>query len=144
MSTSSPDDAKTLASRKALEGFIGLIEKGDVHGAFERYTTETYTQHMTGVAPGREGAIAYVQDELVRGGTASLIGFVAEGNMVGIHMRQTFADGSPERDVIELWRVEDGRLAEHWGATQAVSTAGDSGGLMSHRAERNGLQRPGG
>jgi predicted SnoaL-like aldol condensation-catalyzing enzyme len=126
MSTSSPD-AKTLASRKALEGFIGLLEKGDVRGAFEQYTTETYTQHMTGVAPGREGAIAYVQDELVRGGTPTLFGFVAEGNMVGIHMRQTFADGSPERDVIELWRVENGRLAEHWGATQVVSTDGESG-----------------
>lgn len=116
-------DAETNASRAALEGFTGLLGKGDVRGAFEQYTTETYTQHMTGVAPGREGAIAHIEDELARGGAASLLGFVAEGNMVAIHMRQTFTDGSPERDVIELWRVEDGRLAEHWGATQAVSAA---------------------
>lgn len=116
-------DAQRKASRAALEGFIGLVEKGDVRGAFEQFTTETYTQHMSGVSPGREGAIAYLEDELARGGSASLFGFVAEGNMVAIHMRQTFTDGSPVRDVIELWRVENGRLAEHWGASQAVSAA---------------------
>lgn len=119
-------DAQTKASRAALEGFIALVAKGDVRGAFEQYTTETYTQHMDGVSPGREGAIAYLEDEIARGGTASLSGFVAEGNMVAIHMRQKFTDGSPDREVIEFWRVENGRLAEHWGASQPVPAADDA------------------
>lgn len=120
-------DAQTNASRAALEGFIALIAKGDIRGAFEQYTTETYTQHMEGVSPGREGAIAYLEDEIARGGTASLSGFVAEGNMVAIHMRQKFTDGSPDREVIEFWRVENGRLAEHWGASQPIPVAADAG-----------------
>lgn len=114
-------DVDTAKSRAALEGFIRLLNKGDVSGAFERYTTDDYTQHMAGVAPGRAGAVAYVEDELKRGGTVAVLGFVAQGKMAGLHIRQTFADGS-ECEVIELWRVENGRLAEHWGASQPANT----------------------
>lgn len=112
--------AATAASRKALEGFIGLLDKRDVRGAVEQFTTEGYTQHMAGVAPGRAGAIAFIEDEFARGGRASLLGMVADGNMVGIHIRQTFTDGSPDREVIEIWRVENGKLAEHWGVAQPL------------------------
>lgn len=111
-------DVETEASRKALEGFVGLLEKGDVRGAIEQYTTENYTQHMAGVAPGRAGAVAHIEKEIASGGKVHLLGIVARGNMVGLHMRQTFGDGTPPREVIEIWRVEAGRLAEHWGIAQ--------------------------
>lgn len=117
---SSAHEIETEASRKALEGFIGLLGKGDVAGAFENYTTENYTQHMTGVAPGRAGAIAYIQDEFARGANTSVLGLVADGKLVGLHLRQQFKDGSPSVEVIELWRVENGRLAEHWGAKKEL------------------------
>lgn len=118
--TVSSHEAETEASRKALEGFISFVSKGDVEGAFANYTTKNYTQHMSGIAPGRDGAIAYIKDELARGGNTSVVGFVADGNLVGVHLRQVFTDGSPPAEVIELWRVENGKLAEHWGAKKNV------------------------
>lgn len=115
MTASPASDPETEASRRALEGFIELVGKGDVQGAVERYASPSYTQHMPGVTPGRDGAVAYIQSELARGGRASIIKVIAQGKLVALHMRQTFTDGSPDREIIEMWRVENGKLAEHWG-----------------------------
>lgn len=113
-------DAETAASRKALQGFVELVGKGEIRAAFDRYTTATYTQHEAGVGPGRESAIAYIDRERERGARVTLVGVVANGNMVGLHLRRDFADGSPSSEVIEIWRVENGKLAEHWGIAQDI------------------------
>lgn len=119
-------DTETEASRRALQGFVDLVGKGEIRAAFARYATETYTQHEAGIGPGRDSAIAYIENERARGGRVKLIGFVANGNMVGVHLHRDFADGSPSSEVIEIWRVENGRLAEHWGITQDIPKgAGD-------------------
>lgn len=114
-------EAQTQASRKALEGFLALMAKHEFRAAVDRYTAKNYIQHDLGVPPGREGAIAYFKEELARGEQVSIDGMVAEGNMVGLHLHRKFGDGSPPVEVIEIWRVEGGRLAEHWGVNQKAA-----------------------
>lgn len=115
--------AETEASRKVLEGFLALMAKRQFREALDRYAAKTYIQHDPDVPPGLDAVLAHFQDEIARGAQTKVDGIVAEGNMVGLHMHRTFADGSPTTEVIEMWRIEDGKFAEHWSVTQNAAVA---------------------
>lgn len=116
--------AETEESRKVLEGFLGLMGQGKYEEAIQRYSTENYIQHHPGIAPGREGAREHFKREIAQGARVTLKGMTVEGNMAAIHLHREFADGSPPEEVIEMWRIENGRLAEHWGVAEQLAPHG--------------------
>ena len=46
---------------------------------------------------------------------------VAEGDLVVLHLNSKADEGDWGRAIVDIFRVEDGKIVEHWDVTQDVS-----------------------
>lgn len=94
----------------------GLVQR-DIAGAAQRYIGDNYIQHDPEIADGRE---AYVEalGPLVRDPryTISVVRVVADGDVVVVHAKEVH-DGAV-RAVVDVFRVANGRIVEHWSVVQ--------------------------
>jgi predicted SnoaL-like aldol condensation-catalyzing enzyme len=119
-------DLDQEARNKALvlEAFEALFNRRDFEAA-ERYWSPGYIQHSAGIGQGRDGLFALVSAVHRKYESATAL---AEGDYVMVHGRFS-GGGRPTRIVVDILRIEDGRLAEHWDvmqdeATRAASKSG--------------------
>lgn len=107
-------------NRQLVEDWMDALGAVGIRSAFERYASNDYKEHHAGARDGQEGAIAYLEAEMARGSRDHVQRTLADGDMVLMHMRMAYADGSPDKSVIGMWRVDDGKLAEHWEVMREV------------------------
>ncbi|ROM70834.1 hypothetical protein BK653_02830 [Pseudomonas brassicacearum] len=89
---------------------------GDVDGAIARYVGNTYVQHTPGAADGVEGLREYINVFLKAFPNAKgdIRRVIAEDDIVAVHAHWTGLI-SPNGDVgVDIFRVKDGKLLEHW------------------------------
>ncbi|MGB8588920.1 MAG: nuclear transport factor 2 family protein [Pseudolabrys sp.] len=118
--------AKTIEANKALvlEAFDTLFNKRDYKAA-ERYWSSNYIQHSAHIPPGRDGLF-----NLIRSAPAALKyepgAIVAEGDYVIVHGR--FSNTGMPRNwiAVDIVRVDDDMLAEHWDVLQDEATEAES------------------
>jgi predicted SnoaL-like aldol condensation-catalyzing enzyme len=107
-----------------LKAFDTLFNKRDYAGAAELWSPD-YLQHSAHIPPGREGLFGLVR------ALPSTLHYehglvVAEGDYVMLHGRFS-GNGQPRALVtIDIVRMEDGRLAEHWDVWQDEATKAES------------------
>lgn len=85
--------------------------------AVDEYMSKNFIQHNPTIADGPEGVKALVQMLASQGVPKQKIVFkhaVAEGDIVVLHSRYEM-EGKEWR-FIDIYRVENGKLAEHWDA----------------------------
>ena len=119
--------AKIIAeSNKALvlEAFDTLFNKRDYKAA-ERYWSSNYIQHSAHIPPGRDGLF-----NLVRSMPATLKYepgvIVAENDYVIAHGRFS-GTGRPRNSIaVDIVRIADRVLAEHWDVLQGEATREES------------------
>jgi len=103
-----------------LEAFDTLFNKRDYAEA-EKLWSPNYIQHSAYIDPGREGLF-----ELVRAAPDNLHYenglIVAEGDYVLLHGRYSGIGLPVNWIVVDIVRVEDGKLAEHWDVIEDEAT----------------------
>jgi predicted SnoaL-like aldol condensation-catalyzing enzyme len=116
-------DLEQEARNKALvlEAFDALFNRRDFETA-ARHWSPDYIQHSAEIGPGLNGLIDLVRS-VHRRYESSVA--VAEGEYVMVHGRFS-GGGRPTRIVVDILRVENGRLAEHWDVMQEESTRSES------------------
>ncbi|WP_416883610.1 nuclear transport factor 2 family protein [Marivita sp.] len=122
------NDAKELVIRALTEA---MIER-DVT-AIDRYWAEDYIQHNPMAPSGREpirGLIANAP----KGATYEMGMVIAEGDLVAVHGRITGIGPKP-LIAIDIYRVEDGMIAEHWDVIQEEVLETASGNPMFEPAQ---------
>src|SRR5580692_11339474 len=108
MSDSNAEKNKAIV----LEAFDTLFNEKDFAAA-ERFWSPNYIQHSAHIPPGRDGLF-----DLVKSGPAgmkyenSLI--MAEGDMLMLHGRFSGLGLPANWIVVDIVRIENGLLAEHW------------------------------
>jgi predicted SnoaL-like aldol condensation-catalyzing enzyme len=100
-----------------LEAFDALFNRRDFEAA-QRYWSPDYIQHSAAIAPGRDGLFAHVRSVHRRYEHALAM---AEGDRVMVHGRFS-GGGRPTIIVVDMIRVADGRIAEHWDVIQTEAT----------------------
>ena len=120
MTKTTPEQNKVLV----LKAFDTLFNKRD-YAAAERLWSDLYIQHSAHIAPGRGGLF-----DLVRAAPDTLRYenqlIVAEGDYVIAHGRFS-GHGRPRSWIAaDIFRVEDGKLAEHWDVLQDEATKAES------------------
>ena len=115
----SPQEEKNKST--VLEAFETLFNKRDFAKALN-FWTSSYVQHSAHIPPGREGPF-----ELVRNGPATMRYenqlTVANGDFVMLYGRFLgFGEGIPNWVVVDIVRMDDGLLAEHWDVIQDEAT----------------------
>ena len=112
----------TEPSNKAfvLEAFDALFNKRDYKAA-ERYWSPNYIQHSAHIPPGREGLFGLVKasPETMRYQNGAIL---AEGNMLMLHGRFSGLDLPANWIVVDIVRLENGVLAEHWDVIEDEAT----------------------
>ena len=105
----------TSDENKALvrEAFEALFNRRDFAAA-EALWSPNYIQHSAHIPPGRDGLFALV-GSFPASHKREMGAMVAEGDLVMAHGRLWgYAHGQLSRIVVDIVRVEDGVLAEHW------------------------------
>ena len=107
-----------------LEAFDTLFNRRDYAGA-ERFWSAHYIQHSAHIAPGRDGLF-----NLVRAAPAELRyahGLIlAERDYVMVHGRFSGIGQPAAWIAVDIVRVADGLLAEHWDVLQDEATSDSS------------------
>lgn len=115
---------------RVIEGFLQTLKAKGVRAAAEQWVAETYIQHNPKAGLGREGMIAWIEDEQRRGGNPAIKRIVVDGDIAVLHLHMRFSDGTPDLAIMDMFRVEDGKLAEHWDVSQIVPETSLSGNSM--------------
>ena len=117
-------EAATPAENTAVvKGFLDMVfNQHNVPQAFKQYVGATYTQHNPYVPDGISGALK------------GLGGMVAKNPQMHIYIKRTIAEGDLVMDhnltvdkpgdlgeaIMDIFRLVDGKIVEHWDVVQPV------------------------
>ncbi|MFM0527339.1 nuclear transport factor 2 family protein (plasmid) [Paraburkholderia strydomiana] len=98
---------------------------GDVDGAIARYVGNTYIQHTAAAEDGVEGLRNYINFFLKTFPNAKgdIRRVIADGDIVAVHAHWTNLVSKNGDVGVDFFRVQDGRLVEHWDVMQAIPDA---------------------
>ena len=112
----------TEQSNKALvlEAFDTLFNKRDYKAA-ESYWSTNYIQHSKHIPPGRDGLFGLVKasPQTMRYENGTIL---AEGNLLMLHGRFSGLGLPANWIVVDIVRLENGLLAEHWDVIEDEAT----------------------
>lgn len=117
------DDRPERNKALVLQAMTALFQRRDASAVARLYAAD-YVQHNPGIPQGRE-ALQKLVSELTEEVFYEPGMVIAEGDYVAIHGRIRGWAPAPQI-VVDIFRVENNRLAEHWDVLQdeAESTAG--------------------
>lgn len=117
------DPAETARNRRVVEDFIRLfyVEK-NVADAFNTYVREDYIQHNPLAPDGRDAAIRALSGFFAAVPTINyeVQRIIVDGNLAAVHVRMRMNPEDRGSAVIDILRLEDGKIVEHWDVIQAV------------------------
>jgi predicted SnoaL-like aldol condensation-catalyzing enzyme len=103
-----------------LNAFDTLFNKRD-YAAAERFWSANYIQHSAHIPPGREGLFALIKG--VPDGARYENGLaVGHGDYVWLHGRFSGLGMPADWIVVDIVRLENGQMAEHWDVIQDEAT----------------------
>ena len=102
--------------------YTKALFEGDVDTALELYGGETYTQHTPFATDGKDGLRDYVKwiAETCPAPKGEIKRVFADRDFVILHVHWTGLFGKNGDAVIDLFRLEDGKVVEHWDVIQAI------------------------
>ncbi|MBR0873231.1 ester cyclase [Bradyrhizobium tropiciagri] len=121
------------ANKKVVLAFYETAFRGAPERAASEYAGATYIQHNPRVADGTQGFVAFVRGLLTSFPDMKLMikRVIAEDDLVVTHAHIVKIPGEPGLAVVDIFRVEGGKVVEHWDVVEPVpSTALNSNGMM--------------
>ena len=96
------------------------VEK-HVRHAFETWVAPGYIQHNPYAGTGRDAAIAFLEPFLQRPDVRyDIKRIIGDGPLVAVHSHGWMKAGDPGVAVIDILRVEQCKVVEHWDVVQPV------------------------
>jgi len=109
------------ANRATMRAFVETVySQKQVRQGYEAYAAPGLIQHNPNIADGREAAIAELEG-LLKNPAAhfDVKHVVVDGDMAVVHFRGSLG-GEMGAAVVELFRLQDGKIVEHWDAFQVM------------------------
>ena len=127
-------DAPGLEANKRLvvAFYEASINKKDFAAA-SRYLGSQYKQHNPTARDGAEGLKAFIEFLKMRfpNQHGEIKQVIAEGDLVVLHVHSTRGDDTPGRAIVDIFRVEHGKVVEHWDVIQDIpEKAANSNGMF--------------
>lgn len=123
-------DPKLVANKKLVYDFWREVFEGGHMDLAEKYIAENYIQHNPKVATGRQGFIDFFSkikkpQPIAKRISAPLVSITAEGDMVILSFVREYKDPYDKTKTytttwFDMFRVENGKIAEHWDAMQKI------------------------
>ena len=114
-----------------LDFFELAFNRKQIDEAVDRYIGETYIQHNPGAPDGAEGIRAFGRQIVEAFPELHLEckRVIAEGDLVAVHVHGKQRPDDRGIVSMDMFRVENGRLVEHWDVSQEIpeTSANDNG-----------------
>ena len=114
----------TEINRVMVEDFADIFYKQkNVRTAFIKYVTEDYIQHNPGLVDGRDAAIEMLEPKFSSPlSKFSIKRILVDGDLAAIHLHGSMSPESPGGAVVDIFRIKDQKIVEHWDVLQPVPT----------------------
>ncbi len=118
MNRTPEEQANLRLVERIYEEVLGPIESRAVDGLFD----PGYIQHNPNVATGAESLKQMLDRAKARYPNAEhrVKRMLVDGNLVAAHVHVIFEPGQEGLAVVDIFRIENGRIAEHWDVMQPV------------------------
>jgi predicted SnoaL-like aldol condensation-catalyzing enzyme len=131
----SGDSASTLEQNKAtaLAFYRTAFNDHKPEEAVAKYVGDKYTQHNPQAADGKQAFIDFVNAfaKANPGLHIEVKRVVAEGDLVAVHVHLTLSPTDRGTAAIDFFRLENGKVVEHWDSVQPVpEKAANSNGMF--------------
>ena len=114
---------KTEANRELVKNFLYDVMQGNhPEKTPDYFDGDAYIQHNTGIADGLSGlgaALAALAKQDIQMIYTAVHQVLAQGNFVLAVSEGTF--GGAPTSYYDLWRVENGKIAEHWDVMETIA-----------------------
>ena len=115
-------DAALEANKKVAVGLYEAAINRKDYDAAVKFLGPQYKQHNPTAGDGPEGLKSFIdflkaKYPKQRGDIKQVI---AEGDKVVLHVHSTRDDGTPGRAIIDIFRVVNGKVVEHWDVIQDI------------------------
>lgn len=135
-----------LANATLVTDFVqNLMNNHDFDYILERYNDSSYVQHNRNLPDKINGLVGFLQEfvEEYPDYTYDVKHIYVDGDYVIFHLHATLEKddrGNDEKgmNIIDTWRLEDGRIVEHWDSIQALDIFMRFYSLISGGSIRNG------
>src|SRR5689334_9136876 len=121
------------ANKKAVVEFYDLALNEKNFEAASKYLGPRYTQHNPLAADGPEGLKAFVgflRDKFPQS-RSEIKRVFADGDYVILHVHSLREPGARGRAIVDIFKLENGKIVEHWDVVQDVpEKAANSNGMF--------------
>jgi predicted SnoaL-like aldol condensation-catalyzing enzyme len=118
-----PEGDCTMSAREVVDQFIDLFyRKKDVRLAFENWVAPNYIQHKPTLPDGREAVIKFLEKLLDRYPERifTIHRVIASDDLVAVHYHSQATSEDLGFAVVDIFRVENCRMVEHWDVVQPI------------------------
>ena len=107
-----------MTNKEIVMEFIDKVFNAWDLTELDRYMREDYRQHSPEVKDGREGFKEFARGFFGAKPHMHVFKMAEDGDMVFVFFKCTFGEGNETAKVCDIYRLEDGLLAEHWDVVQ--------------------------
>jgi predicted SnoaL-like aldol condensation-catalyzing enzyme len=121
------------ANKKIVQEFYNLLINKKDFKAASKYIGNRYIQHNPLVAEGPEGLKAFVDflKSDYPDAKSEIKRIFADGDYVIIHVHSVRIPGTRGRAIFDLFKLENGKIVEHWDAIQEIpESSANSNGMF--------------
>lgn len=110
-----------INKQNVIEFYDKAINQKDFDAA-SKYLGSRYTQHNPTAADGPEGLKAFIQylRNNFPNAHSEIVRAFADGDYVILHVHSLREPGTRGRAIFDLFKLENGKIVEHWDAVQDV------------------------
>jgi predicted SnoaL-like aldol condensation-catalyzing enzyme len=123
-------DATTARNRATMLAFDELLYgQKQVRAAYEKYVAVDLVQHSPSYPDGRAGTMDGLQKFYGANPQARFIvrRLIVEGDLAAVHYEGKLSPGTAGAAVVEIFRLQNGKIVEHWDVFQGIPAVSLSG-----------------
>jgi predicted SnoaL-like aldol condensation-catalyzing enzyme len=108
-----------MSNKELFERSLAEFMAGNVD-VLRSVLREDFVEHSPGNPSGRDAFVEFIAASPVANARITMKRVVAEGEYVVAHYHMTHPDHEHGMAVVDIWRLEDGLIVEHWDVVQPV------------------------
>lgn len=115
------------SNRQIVGEFVRLLyQQKNVRKAFTDYVADEYIQHNPTIPDGRAAAIEFLEPKFSQPSARFDVKRVlVDGDLAMVHLHGRMSEDSLGGAVADIFRLENGKIVEHWDVLQPVPKSDD-------------------